>query len=87
MQGLYHPLRDPSIIEKAESANSLPFCTVTDAFSCGVPEWVVIYKGCIFSWGANKRMQFSGSMQSCGNRLAIIYFRPRVSFLLISVQY
>ena len=35
--------------------------------------------GLIFM-GANKRMYFSGSLQLCGNRLAVKYFRPRGSF-------
>ena len=36
--------------------------------------------GCLFSWGANKLMSFSGSVQLCGNRSAVMYFRPRGSF-------
>ena len=43
-------------------------------------------KGCLFSrgaWGANKCIEFSGSVQLCGNRLAVTYFSPRVSFSAI----
>ena len=41
---------------------------------------MLIFKGCLLSWGANKHMYFSGSVWLCGNGLAVIYFRPRVSF-------
>ena len=43
-------------------------------------EWVLLIVGCLYSWGANKHMYYSGSIQLCGNELAVTHFRLRGSF-------
>ena len=47
---------------------------------------VLIFMGCLFSWGANKHMQYSGSAQLCGNGLSVYILGLKVLFVLPEIQ-
>ena len=43
---------------------------------------MLIFEGCLFSWGVNRHMQYSGSAQLCGNRLSVYILGLEVLFVL-----
>ena len=51
--------------------------TIRSGYEAPVPkqaEWVLLIVGYLYSWGANKHMYYSGSIQLCGNELAVVAY-------------